>query len=127
MKLAKSILCGVSAIGLAVGSAFANEASDRAAPGIDSTTSSANELTLESSTGSSMPSYEPTQAPEDTVAFAVSEPMELSYVEVYDIDEDRDGVADGQLFLERSDTFVMLAPIEPASPSEHGLEEPSGG
>ena len=111
MKAAKVFLCGVSALGLAVSGSF----------------SSANEqLTQESDTGMSQLSNQPTQLPEDMGTFVVSEPMELSVVEVYDVDTDHDGKADSQLWLERSDTFVLMGPLDPTN-ERPGDEPPSGG
>jgi hypothetical protein len=126
MKLTKTLLVSVSALGLAVGSAFANDDASRATSGIDSRTSSANDLTLESGTGMSGQPNQPTQHPEDAGTFVASEPMELSYVEVYDVDGDRDGKVDGQLLLERSDTVILLTPTEPQDAPRPDLESPSG-
>jgi hypothetical protein len=126
--LNKIFLCGVSALSLAVGSAFANDF-----PGDSSWDSRAefsapspSELALETrSDGSMTPIEQPQVHEQDSVSYVMLEPVDVAYVEVYDIDSDRDGKADGQLLLEQSDTFVMMTPLEPSSGQD--LETSSGG
>jgi hypothetical protein len=83
MKLAKTIAIGATAFGLAAGSALAGEGqsgmNDSGSPG------------------------EP-MAQEET--FILLEPVDVSYYDVYGIDENRDGVTDGYLFIEESDTLA---------------------
>jgi hypothetical protein len=38
--------------------------------------------------------------------FVLREPVDVSYYDVYGIDENRDGVTDGYLFIEESDTLA---------------------
>ena len=82
MKLAKTIAIGATAFGLAAGSALAGEGqsgmNDSGSPG------------------------EP-MAQEET--FILLEPVDVSYYDVYGIDENRDGVTDGYLLIEQSDTL----------------------
>ena len=83
MKLAKSIAIGATAFGLAAGSALAGEGqsgmNDSGSPG------------------------EP-MVQEET--FILLEPVDVSYYDVYGIDENRDGVTDGYLLIEQSDTLA---------------------
>jgi hypothetical protein len=82
MKLAKTIAIGATAFGLAAGSALAGEGQS----GMNSGSSS-----------------EPMMAQQET--FILLEPVDVSYYDVYGIDENRDGVTDGYLFIEQSDTL----------------------
>jgi hypothetical protein len=75
MKLARMIAMGASAIGLAAGGAFAAE--DR--PGVNDES-----------------------APETYVLLV---PADAGYYDVYGVDEDGDGVIDGYLVIEESDTL----------------------
>ena len=85
MKLAKSvrcaIACGAAAFGLA-GTALAGEGGF----GMNDSRSSS----------------EPAMPREE--AFILLEPVDVAYI--YEIDEDRDGVSDGYLILEESDTLA---------------------
>jgi hypothetical protein len=83
VKLAKTIAIGAAAFGLAAGSALAGEGQ-----------SGMND--------SGFPS-EP-MAQQET--FILLEPVDVSYYDVYGIDENRDGVTDGYLFIEESDTLA---------------------
>jgi hypothetical protein len=83
MKLAKSIAIGATAFGLAASSALAGEG--------------------QSGMNDSGSSGEPMMAQEET--FILLEPMDVSYYDVYGIDENRDGVTDGYLLIEQSDTL----------------------
>ena len=83
MKLAKTIAIGATAFGLAVGSALAGEGQSGMNDG-----------------GSSS---EPMMAQQET--FILLEPVDVSYYDVYGIDENRDGVTDGYLLIEQSDTL----------------------
>jgi hypothetical protein len=82
MKLAKTIAIGATAFGLAAGSALAGEG--------------------QSGMNDSGSSSEP-MAQQET--FILLEPVDVSYYDVYGIDENRDGVTDGYLFIEQSDTL----------------------
>jgi hypothetical protein len=82
MKLAKSIACGAAVLGLAIGAAFAGEG--------------------DSGMNSGWSSSEP-MAQEET--FILLEPADVAYYDLYGIDENRDGVIDGYLILEESDTL----------------------
>ena len=83
MKLAKTIACGAAAVSLAIGTAFAGEGP--------------------SGMNDSWSTNEPAMAQEET--FILLEPVEVSYYDVYGIDENGDGVTDGYLILEESDTL----------------------
>jgi hypothetical protein len=126
MKFAKRILCGISAIGFATGAAVAGDwPGDSSNHPFDSMSGpAASGLNYESRTDGSIPSVQPTQPSGDSVSYLMVEPVQVSYVDVYDIDTDRDGRADGQLLLEQSDTLAMVTPV-PASPSEVDLESSS--
>ncbi len=84
MKLAKTIAIGAAAFGLAAGSALAGEG--------------------QSGMNDSGSSSEPMMAQQET--FILLEPVDVSYYDVYGIDENRDGVTDGYLFIEESDTLA---------------------
>ena len=103
MKLAKTILCGVSALTLATGTAFAGASLDYGASSTDGSFSTSQPSQV----------YEPEQ-------FVVLEPVDITYVDVYDVDVDGDGRIDGQLLLEQSDTTAM-------SSSAGDFETPMGG
>ena len=83
MKLAKTIATSAAIFGLAMGSAFAGEGDF----GMNS--------------GSSMESMP--MAQEET--FILLEPVDVVYYDIYGIDENRDGVTDGYLLIEESDTL----------------------
>ena len=83
MKLAKTIAIGATAFGLAAGSALAGEG--------------------QSGMNDSGSSSEPMMAQQET--FILLEPVDVSYYDVYGIDENRDGVTDGYLLIEQSDTL----------------------
>jgi hypothetical protein len=125
--LNKIFLCGVSALSLAVGSAFAGDFAGDSSPDPRAETApSASELALETRSDGSMTPIEQSQIHEqDGISYVMLEPVDVAYVEVYDVDSDRDGKADGQLLLEQSDTFVMMTPLEPSSGQD--LETSSGG
>lgn len=114
MKLAKSILCGVAALGMAAGSAVAHDGM--------------------SSSGASMsePSYvliEPVTVYEET--YVIADPSfdgqvawndspsadQVSYY-IYDVDDDMDGRPDRQMIIEQSDTLA-LAPSDAALETMH--------
>ena len=82
MRLAKSIACGAALLGLAIGTAFAAEGQ-----------SGMNDMG--SMTGP--------MAQDET--FILLEPADVTYYDVYGIDENGDGVIDGYLFIEESDTL----------------------
>ena len=82
MKLAKTIATSAALFGLATGSALAGEG------GFGMNDS-----------GSSM---EP-MAQQET--YILLEPVDVSYYDVYGIDENGDGAVDGYLFIEQSDTL----------------------
>ena len=82
MKLAKTIACGAAALGFAMGSAFAVEGQSG--------------MNDSGSTGEPM-------AQEET--FILLEPSDVGYYDVYGIDENGDGVIDGYLLIEESDTL----------------------
>jgi hypothetical protein len=77
MTLAKTIAIGATALGLAAGGALAGEGSF----GMNDSGS-----------------------PQET--FILLEPVDVAYADVYGIDENRDGVIDGYLLLEESDTLA---------------------
>jgi hypothetical protein len=81
MTLAKTIATGLTVLGLAAGSALAGEGGF----GMNDGSSS-----------------EPAAQPETIILL---EPVEVATYDVYGIDEDRDGVIDGYLFIEESDTL----------------------
>lgn len=83
MKLAKTLACSVATVGLAAGSALAGEGS----------------FGMNDSWSQSEP-----MAQEET--FILLEPVDVTYYDVYGVDEDRDGVADSYLILEESDTLA---------------------
>jgi hypothetical protein len=82
MTLAKTIAIGAAVLGLAAGGALAGEGdfgmNDRS-------------------------SGEPAVQPETIILL---EPVDVVAYDVYGIDEDRDGVIDGYLFIEESDTLA---------------------
>jgi hypothetical protein len=82
MKLAKTIACGAAALSIAIGTAFAVEGqsgmNDNGSP------------------------YEFIPQQE---TYILLEPVEVTYYDVYGIDENADGVVDDVLFLEESDTL----------------------
>jgi hypothetical protein len=80
MKLAKTIAIGAAAIGLSMGSALADEG--------------------QSGMNDNRSLMVPSTVQEET--FILLEPVEVTHI--YGIDENRDGVTDGYLFLEQSDT-----------------------
>jgi hypothetical protein len=82
MRLAKSIACGAAVLGLAIGSAFAAEGQS----GMNEM-GSANEPMAQDQT------------------YIVLEPMDVTYYDVYGVDENGDGLIDGYLFIEESDTL----------------------
>ena len=82
MKLAKSIAISVAACGLAIGSAFAGEG--------------------QSGMNDSAFLNEP-MAQEETVILL--DPADVTYYDVYGVDENRDGVLDGYLLIEQPDTL----------------------
>jgi hypothetical protein len=84
MKLAKTIAMSAALFGLATGSALAGEG------GFGMNDS-----------GSSMESTP--MAQQET--YILLEPVDVAYYDVYGIDENRDGVIDGYLFIEESDTL----------------------
>ena len=81
MTLARTIAIGATALGLAAGSALAGEGGF----GMNDRSSS-----------------EPAAQPEPIILL---EPVDIATYDVYGIDEDRDGVIDGYLFIEESDTL----------------------
>ena len=81
MTLAKTIAIGTAAFGFAAGSALAGEGDFGMNDG--------------SPNG-------PMAQPETVILL---EPVDVSTYDVYGIDEDRDGVIDGYLFIEESDTL----------------------
>jgi hypothetical protein len=83
MKLAKTIAIGATAFGLAAGSALAGEGQ-----------SGMND------------SGSPSEPMAQQETFILLEPVDVSYYDVYGIDENRDGVTDGYLFIEESDTLA---------------------
>jgi hypothetical protein len=82
MELAKTIAYGAAALGMAIGSAFAGEG--------------------QSGMNDSGTLGEP-MAQEET--FIVLDPVDATYYDVYEVDENRDGTIDGYLFIEQSDTM----------------------
>lgn len=115
MKLAKSILCGVAALGMAAGSAVASD--EYSSPDVSM----------------SEPSYvlmeEPYTVYQETyviadpsfdgqVAWNDSPSSDVTSYYIYDVDDDMDGRPDRQMIIEQSDTV--------ASSSDADLEEPYG-
>jgi hypothetical protein len=88
MTLAKTIAIGATALGLAAGGALAGEGS----------------FGMNDSGSSSEPMAQEPMAPQET--FILLEPVDVAYADVYGIDENRDGVIDGYLLLEESDTLA---------------------
>ena len=85
MRLAKTVAYGAVLLGLATGSALAAEGSF----GMNDSGSS---------------SIEPSpMAQEET--YMLLEPADVGYYDVYGVDENGDGVNDGYLFIEQSDTL----------------------
>jgi hypothetical protein len=82
MRLAKSIACGAAVFSLAIGTAFAAEGQSWM-----NDMGSANEPMAQDQT------------------YMLLEPMDVTYYDVYGIDENGDGVIDGYLFIEESDTL----------------------
>ena len=82
MKLAKTIATGAALFGLATGSALAGEGGFGMNDSGSSTESMAQQET-----------------------YMLLEPADVSYYDVYGIDENRDGAVDGYLFIEQSDTL----------------------
>ena len=83
MTLAKTIAIGATALGLAAGSVFAGEdgfGTNNASPG--------------------GPEAQP-----ETILLLEPADVDVATYDVYGIDEDRDGVIDGYLFIEESDTL----------------------
>ena len=106
MKLAKSILYGVTALGIAAGSALANETSFSSMP-------SDSVLLYEETYVLLEPSFDGQVAWNDSPSFS-----DVTYI--YEIDDDMDGRADRLLILEESDSLAM-------SGSDAGLETPIDG
>jgi len=84
MKLAKTIATGAALFGLATGSALAGEGSFG--------------MNDEASWMEPSP-----MAQQET--YILLEPVDVTYYDVYGIDENGDGVTDGYLFIEQSDTL----------------------
>jgi hypothetical protein len=80
MKLAKTIACSAATLGLAISSAFAGEGQ------------------------SGMNDRSPSEIGHEET-FILLEPEDVTYYDVYGVDEDRDGVTDGYLFIGESDTL----------------------
>lgn len=90
MKLAKSILCGVAALGITAGSAVAQ--SEMSSP---SASDSESYLVF----------VEPMTS-DGLVAWNDS-PSEMTTFYIYDVDDDMDGKADRQMIIEQSDTLAF--------------------
>lgn len=84
MKLAKTIATSAALFGLATGSALAGEGG----------------FGMNDEASWTEPSP---MARQET--YILLEPVDVSYVDVYGIDENGDGVTDGYLFIEQSDTL----------------------
>ena len=84
MRLAKTIAYGAVLLGLATGSALAGEGS----------------FGMNDEASWTEPSP---MAQQET--YILLEPVDVSYYDVYGIDENGDGVNDGYLFIEQSDTL----------------------
>ena len=114
MKLAKSILCGVAALGMAAGSAVANEMSSSAS------TSEPSFVLIEEP----MLVYQETYVIADPsfdgqVAWNDSPSSDMTAYYIYDVDDDMDGRPDRQLIIEQSDTVA-------STHSDAGLDEQYG-
>jgi hypothetical protein len=82
MKLAKTIAIGAAALGLAAGSALAGEGNS----GMNS-------------------SWSPSEPMAQQETFILLEPVDVAIYDVYGVDENADGVIDGYLLLEQSDSL----------------------
>ena len=107
MKLAKSILCGVAALGMTAGSAVAMDAHSSSA-----STSEPSFLVIEETYVIADPSFDGQVAWNDS-------PSEVTSYYIYDVDDDMDGRPDRQMIIERSDTLAEM-------PSDADLEESYG-
>ena len=108
MRLAKSILCGVAALGITAGSAVAQ--SEMSSPSVSN----------------SEPYYvlvEPVMVYEETYVFANpsfdgqvawnDSPSDVTTYHIYDVDDDMDGRPDRRMIIEQSDTLAF-APTDAA-------------
>jgi len=115
MKLAKSILCGMAAFGMAAGTAVAMDAHTSGASNSEPSYVLMDEpmLVYEETYVIADPSFD------GQVAWNDSPSADMTAYYVYDVDDDMDGRPDGQLIIEQSDTLA-------SSPSDAALDE-SGG
>ena len=97
MKLAKSILCGVAALGMTAGSAVAMDAHSSSA-----STSEPSFLVIEETYVIADPSFD------GQVAWNDSPSAEVTSYYLYDVDDDMDGTPDRQMIIERSDTLASM-------------------
>lgn len=108
MKLAKSILCGVAALGMTAGAAVAMDAHSSSA-----SNSEPSFLVIEETYVIADPSFD------GQVAWNDSPSGEVTSYYVYDVDDDMDGRPDRQMIIEQSDTVA-------STDSDAALEEPYG-
>lgn len=108
MKLAKSILCGVAALGMTAGAAVAMDANSSSA-----STSEPSFLVIEETYVIADPSFD------GQVAWNDSPSAEMTTYYIYDVDDDMDGTPDRQMIIEQSDTVASMD-------SDADLEEPYG-
>ena len=98
MKLAKSILCGLAAVGFTAGTAVA----------ADESTSSAEEAYVTADS-----------AFDGQAAWNASPSSDMAYL-LYGVDDNMDGRPDRYVIIEQSDTLA-------STPSDADLENPYGG
>lgn len=108
MKLAKSILCGVAALGMTAGAAVAMDAHSSSA-----SNSEPSFLVIEETYVIADPSFD------GQVAWNDSPSGEVTSYYIYDVDDDMDGRPDRHLIIEQSDTVAAM-------PSDADLEEQFG-
>ena len=118
MKLAKSILCGVAALGMTAGAAVAMDAHTSSSV----STSEPSYVLIEEPT---YLVYEETYVIADPsfdgqVAWNDSPSSNMTSYYIYDVDDNMDGTPDRQMIIERSDTVASLN-------SDASLDESLGG
>lgn len=102
MKLAKSILCGVAALGITAGSAVAqSEMSSPSASNSESYLVFVEPMTVYEQT------YVIADPSSDGLVAWNDSPSEMTTYYIYDVDADMDGKTDRRMIIEQSDTLAF--------------------